>query len=386
MSNGTTVEKPELVVFSSGKVAHAGITGAIRDELSKRGFTVTLWTEGFFPVTEIALKAFLKQLLCYDAAVVVLGDDDIRRDPGQTRSEQHVPRDNVIFELGACMSRLGTKKTFIVCPDSPEVVLPSYFLGVGRLTYETTRTAANPNAAVGSACDAVAREFANFDRSAFFSDLPAGGLAYGYFQNFLLPTYNAFSAAGGRVLIEATKAAPSRSGSGRAAGKRSRRPTLDEGFRWTLGLGFKLSVLMPDQPLNRDQVQRLLTAPEPVDVAGILGDGRARAPLSRRLRFVRLQVSLLDGRDITIYSAQRANPGDPFNIVDVPTTLLTSREVIREVDAFWGAGDLRFQRDLVHREALSFGRTLAKLIADSGKAAGIEIIRMADFETNAFQS
>ena len=234
-----------------------------------------MWTEGFFPVTEIALKTFLKQILCYDAAVVVLGDDDIRRDPAHPEKDQHVPRDNVIFELGACMSRLGTKKTFIVCPDSPEVVLPSYFQGVGRLSYEAARAATNPHAAVGRACDAVAREFSNFDPSAFISDLPAAGLAYGYFQNFLVPTYNAFSAARGPILTDTTKASGSPPSGGAAQAKLEDTQNFNEGLGWDFDRGFKLTVVMPDQPLNRDQVQRLLTAREPVDAGGIPGRGAA---------------------------------------------------------------------------------------------------------------
>jgi hypothetical protein len=286
------------------------------------------------------------------------------------------------------MSRLGPKKTFIFCPDLPEVVLPSYFHGIGRLTYEAKRIASNPHAAVGSACDAVHREFANLDRSVFCSDLPAGGLAHGYFNNFLLPTCNAFSASNGPVLAEASKAAASRSTSQSTkpsrARKRKAEATLDEGLGWNFNLGFKLYVVIPDNPLDRGRVQCLFTDSPPVDVAAILGDGRTRSPSSRCLGFVRLQISLLDGRDITIYSEQRKSTSDPFHVFDVPTTLLTSREVITELDAFWGRGDLRFQRDLIHREGISFRRTLNKLIADKGTPA-MEVISIADFETRAFK-
>jgi len=386
MDKSGAIEQPEMVVFSSGKIADTGLTGAIRDQLSKHGFTVTLWDEGFFPVTEVALNAFLKKVLCYDAAVLVLGGDDIRRDPAQTGGEQHVPRDNVIFELGACMSRLGPKRTFILCPDAPEVVLPSYFHGIGRLTYEANRIANNPHAAVGSACDAVAREFANLDRSVFCSDLPAGGLAYGYFYNFLQPTYNAFSASSGPILADAAAVDAPKSISPPGKSTRSRKrtkPTLDQGLGWNFNLGFKLYMVIPEAPLNREKVQQLFTAPAPVEVAAIVGDGRARSTVSRRLTFMRLRIRLLDGRDITIYSEQRRTGSDPFHIFDVPTTLLTSREVISELDAFWGKGDLRFQRDLIHREGLSFSRTLNKLIGD--KAPAMEVISMADFEMRAFQ-
>jgi hypothetical protein len=378
MDNTAGIEKPGLVVFSSGKVAESGVTDAIRDQLTRRGFTVTPWNEGFFPANELALNAFLKKLLCYDAALLVLGDDDIRHDPAQTGKEQHVPRDNVIFELGACMSRLGPKKTFIVRPDTPKVVLPSYFHGVGgNLTYENKRVDGNWQAAVGSACAAIAKEFANFDRSAFFSDLPAGGLAYGYFHNFLLPTYNAFNSGHPELRAQPAGASPSVSMRGPKP-RRSR--SLEEGLHWDKDLGFRISVLIPETPLNRDQVQSLFTDPEP-DLVPILGGTRRSA--QRSLQFVRLQVSLADGRNIAIYAERRVSRSDSFRIFDVPTTLLTSQEVISKVDAFWGAGDVTFRESLARREALNFSRTLALLINNK---RGIEIIDLAQFIAKAFKS
>src|SRR5258708_22058144 len=245
------------------------------------------------------------------------------------------------------MSRLGPKKTFIVRPDWPEVVLPSYFHGAGgELKYEARRVDGNWQAAVGSACAAIAKEFANFDRSAFFSDLPASGLAYGYYHNFLLPTYNTFN-SGRAVLLAAPEGLPAPGG---VPGS-----TVAEGLGWTTELGFSLSVLIPETPLTRDQVQAPFTSSrqtfEPV----------VGAQLQRRLQFVRLQVALADGRNIAIYAQKRESERDPFQIFDVPTTLLTSQEVIGKVDAFWGAGDVGFKHNLAHRDALNFSRTLDTL-------------------------
>ena len=321
------MDKPEIAIFSSKTLIP--IAEAIRDNL-KHQFTVTPWTEGFFRSNEIALNTFLKKLLCFDAAVVVLGADDLRESVSAGGAKEWVPRDNVIFELGACMSRLGTQKVFFVVPESPVVLLPSYFKGFGPLSYEQ-RADGNLPAAVGSACTAIKTQFAQLNQSAFYSDLPAQGLSFGYFYNFISPTYRKL-----------------RSGA-----------ELTAGASWKEEAGFAIHIVMPGETfMNRDQVDKNL---------------RAR-------NLVKLELPLADGRNISVYHRPRAKADEPLHIYDIPTTLLTSERVIKKVVDFWGGGGEKpFRDSLVRREIASFSRALTDILSEEQLADRVKVISLAEF-------
>jgi hypothetical protein len=353
------VDKSDLIIFSSRSVAEAGVTNAIRKHLSTKNFTVTIWTEGFFPPSKIALYSFLKKLMCFDAAVVVLGADDVRIDPDDAGKEQHVPRDNVIFELGACMARMGNERTFVLCPDEPRVILPSYFYGIAPIPYESTRTDSNIQAAVGAACETVAQAYDNVLRNSYFSDLPAAGLAYGYFWNFVKPTYDAFN-----------------SGS----------PSID--CEVALDNGFEIVVLMPENPLTRDQVQKLFCGH--IRELPASQNAGATPPKGRKIHFDKRKLILADGRDISIYvkSAQSLALGDSFTVYDVPTTLMTSSEIIERIDLFWtgGGGDPIFRKALGRKEGKSFSTVIERLIQKAGLPPMIiRLTTLEDFYATAFE-
>lgn len=321
------MEKPELIIFSSKQLIP--IAEAIRENL-KYEFTVTPWTEGLFRSNEIPLNTFLKKLLCFDAAVVVLGADDMRENVAAGGAKEWVPRDNVIFELGACMSRLGTQKTFVVVPETPAVVLPSYFKGIYPLTYEK-RADGNLPAAVGSACTSIKNQVKQLARGAYYSDLPAQGLAFGYFFNFVFPTYKRLRAG----------------------------PEITADVPWKEGGEFALHVVMPDgEFMNRDKVDTVL----------------------RTKGLTKLDLKLADGRNISAYYRRRAKPQDPLQIFDIPTTLLTSERVIKKVEAFWGGGsEIPFHEALVRREIANFRRAITDILVEEQLSDSVKVITLTDF-------
>ena len=66
------------------------------------------------------------------------------------------PRDNLMFELGLFMGRLGPSRTFMVCPSDAKMKLPSDLAGVTYLTFPTDRSDNNLKAAVRPACQSLA--------------------------------------------------------------------------------------------------------------------------------------------------------------------------------------------------------------------------------------
>jgi hypothetical protein len=137
--------KAALFIGSSSEgleVARA-IKHSLRDEAE-----VTLWDEGVFAPGQGTLEALVNALDRFDFSILVLTPDDLVQ---VRESKVLTARDNVLFELGLFMGRLGRSRTFVVCSDDPNLKLPSDLAGVTVLRFESTRSDANLVAAVGSA-------------------------------------------------------------------------------------------------------------------------------------------------------------------------------------------------------------------------------------------
>ena len=328
------MHKPHAIVFSSGK-SHR-IAEAVKENLEHRGFTADTWKENFFDDNNTApLNTFLKKLLCFDFAVLVLGDDDLRVDP-QSGSTTAIPRDNVVFELGATMARMGTQKTFLITPAAPRVTLPTYFKGLDPLTYEL-RTDGNHVAGTGTACTHIRDRMARLDQDAFHSDLPALGLAYGYFFNFVRPIHNTLREPQ-RVTLPASDTP------------------------WAPEHGYTLTVVIPDKLMNRQSADEFLRS---------------------EMHAANVHVLLKDGRDLDVYVLPRRAADSPLHILDIPTTLLTSEKVIRRVDSFWGGGDRDFRERLARREIAAFARRIRGLIEEEQLSARrVMVVDLANLHTH----
>lgn len=304
--------KPTIIIFSSTK--SLPVAEGIRDNLQET-FETELWTEGLFDEhNTIPLLVFLKKLMCYDCAAVILGDDDLRQKEG-TGPTESVPRDNVIFELGAAMARMGPQKTFVFTPADRNVSLPSYFRGVMvKVYHQHTGPRGCYKASTGSACGDIRRCVKTMKEDAFHSDLPAQGLAIGYFNNFIERLY--------RELRD------------------DQDLPLNDPREWKPSCGFTVTSFIPDNIITRESADRKL----------------------RDLGAINVMVRLSRDRDMSVYALPRDSLTDPLHIVDIPTTLLTSTKIIENIDAFWGNfGDVDFQKRLQRRELISFTRKLRSM-------------------------
>ncbi len=77
----------------------------------------------------------------HDFAVLVLTPDDVTESRG---ASQLSPRDNVLFECGLFMGRLGRERAFIVCDKSTKLKLPSDLAGVSLIPYDGSRMSQLP--------------------------------------------------------------------------------------------------------------------------------------------------------------------------------------------------------------------------------------------------
>ena len=139
--------KPTLFVGSSSEsldVAYAAQRNL--EDVSE----VVVWTQGIFELTKSYLESLLEALDDTEFGLFILGADDLIRIRG---TEMPTARDNVIFELGLFIGRLGRDRTFILMPKrSADFHLPTDLLGVSTATFEPPSRPDRIQAALGPAC------------------------------------------------------------------------------------------------------------------------------------------------------------------------------------------------------------------------------------------
>jgi hypothetical protein len=122
-------EKPSIFIGSSSE----GLDIAREVELQLLPVAdVNLWANGIFVLGEGTLESLVNALARFDFAIMVLSPDDLLETRGQNFTS---PRDNVLFELGLFMGRLGRRRTIIMNEEGAPLKLPSDLNGITRATY-----------------------------------------------------------------------------------------------------------------------------------------------------------------------------------------------------------------------------------------------------------
>ncbi len=103
-------EYPKLFIISSSEAL--GVANAIRTSLEHDVFS-TVWNEGVFFAGGYSLAALEKAVSESDFAIAIAQADDIIETRG---SRQPTLRDNVLFELGLFMGKLGRHRALLIHP------------------------------------------------------------------------------------------------------------------------------------------------------------------------------------------------------------------------------------------------------------------------------
>ncbi len=140
---------PEVFIGSSSE--GQAVARAIEMHLQLVADT-TIWMNGVFRPGESFLQSLLNSLAQFDFAVLVLTPDDVLESRDASYSS---PRDNVIFEFGLFMGRIGPRRTFFIAEENESLRLPSDLSGISRLDY---RRRDNLTAAVSPACTVLIEE------------------------------------------------------------------------------------------------------------------------------------------------------------------------------------------------------------------------------------
>jgi hypothetical protein len=112
----------------------------------------TVWDQDAFLPAGTILDQLIRSLEKYQFGVFLFSPTDVVR---IREREQLAPRDNVVFELGLFIGRLGLERNFIICPSGAALRLPSDLLGLVPATYDSTRPPGEYRAALGPACHSI---------------------------------------------------------------------------------------------------------------------------------------------------------------------------------------------------------------------------------------
>ena len=120
--------------------------------LLDRDAWVTPWDLLFDP-SDTTLQRLCSTVGDFDFGVFVFSPDDVTRIRKKSYS---AVRDNVLFELGLFIGRLGQKRNFIVMPRGvQDFRLPTDLLGVTPVTYEPKRPDKDLRAALNAAAQQI---------------------------------------------------------------------------------------------------------------------------------------------------------------------------------------------------------------------------------------
>lgn len=122
-------EYPKLFIISSTEALIVAET--LRESLEHDVFS-TIWNEGVFFVGGYSLESLEKAVSESDFAIAIAQPDDIIETRG---SRQPALRDNVLFELGLFMGKLGRHRALLIHPQATGLKLPSDLQGLTLLRY-----------------------------------------------------------------------------------------------------------------------------------------------------------------------------------------------------------------------------------------------------------
>jgi CRP/FNR family cyclic AMP-dependent transcriptional regulator len=143
----STHEKIRVFIISSTEALP--VARAVQNAFEYDPFFVTVWTDGVFRASWYPVESLEDQLDNSDFAIAIASPDDVVESRGKSAASA---RDNVIFELGLFIGRLGRKRAFLVEPRGEEVKLPSDLSGITAVTYNAAASS-ELGPAVGPACN-----------------------------------------------------------------------------------------------------------------------------------------------------------------------------------------------------------------------------------------
>lgn len=137
-----------------------------------------LWTDGkIFSLNRGTLDSLVIASRKFDYGILLATADDIRK---SRNVKAHIPRDNVMFEMGMFIGSLGLSRAFLLVEKS--AILPTDYNGVTLAFFDKDLPKS-----LESAIKRIVATIENTQESFNLKPIPAAALALSYFDNFISP-------------------------------------------------------------------------------------------------------------------------------------------------------------------------------------------------------
>jgi hypothetical protein len=279
---------------------------------------VDIWNENIFKINRNYLETLLNRAGYYDYCIAIFAADDAAR---IRKKAVKVTRDNVIFEFGLFLGRLGPNRTFLIVDE--EVELFSDWAGIEAVKY---RPGGNLVAGVRRACERIREEIGVAENLPHFTMLPSTSLAIGYYNNFLKRVFEAFEFSKTFSVVE-------RDDRGEIVRERSH-DIVDRQPQIHVLLPRHLQDLEPERLKQRTSAYRQIA-------------------VTTRYREFPFYIG-----------GTRARNVHKMRLFDIPTTLLSSKTAIERIFSREFRARKNIVKHLESREIANFKRTLQLMVPD----------------------
>lgn len=171
--------KPRIFIGSSTE----GLVVAKRVKAFFQGeYDTYIWTDDIFQFNEGFLETLIKSASLFNFGFMIFSSDDISKIRDK---EYNTARDNVLFEYGLFLGRVGIDRAYIIKED--DVKIPSDISGITLLSYTSkiTNGIKEPNDDFEEQLARLKKKIDEKVRLGYLGLLPSTVIAISYFENFI---------------------------------------------------------------------------------------------------------------------------------------------------------------------------------------------------------
>jgi hypothetical protein len=309
--------KPSLFIGSSSE----GLPAAeeVKKQLAKVA-DIVMWNDGtVFQKNKSYLESLVNANMMFDFAVYIFTPDD---DLKTRKKNVKTMRDNVLFEMGFSLGRLGINRSYIITEET--VNIPSDLHGISISKFKKPGNK-NYKDAVKKACLEIKQILEEQAANTELGFLPSTTTAIGYFSNFLARVCDLLRKDVKSLTIN---------------GKEWKKNDKEDNFRITVIIPEKLAYIGP---------QRLDDTLKEINLKSIPIKNPNQDPAK-------------PGRDYPLYAKADIDTGDLLQLYDLPTTLFSSIRAIEMIVHKNNIGKNKLEDILQLRELKNFEQTLRMLL------------------------